>query len=223
MEKIAAPFEFKQCILILKSTGKKAKDLRELRSAIEGASADSLYHHTYQYLLSGHMLEYTNEFSQWAGESLGERVLAEHLSNIDPYEFRDIQDLRKGLLEAIDYYLNTFPEPREVMPGDEFYFKETISILFPVGIRANNLAEFLIAIRFIDSGSLYYHFFEARSRLRRESDDFSRWFEEALEKKDLVEKIRAIDPFMHTIEEIRVHIVEAVEEEVKKDMEVISQ
>jgi len=217
------PFEFKQCIGILKSTGKKAKHLRELRSAIEGSSDGSIYHHTYQYLLSGHMLEYTNDFAQWAGESLGERVLAEYLSNIDPYEFSAVHDLRKRLLDVIDDYLNTFTESKEVVFGDEFYFQETVTLVFPVGIRANNLAEFLIAIRFIDSGSLYYHFYEARSRLGRGRDDFSAWFEEALGKKELIEKMKEIDPFMHTIEGIRAHIVEAVEKAVKKDMEVISQ
>lgn len=223
MEKIPEPFGFGQCIGILKATGKKAKNLRELRSAVEAASNESLYHHTYQYLLSGHMLEYTNDFAQWAGESLGERVLAEHLSNIDPYEFSEIHDLRRRLLDVIDDYLATYPEPREAVSGDEFYFQETVTLIFPAGIKANNLAEFLIAIRFIDSGSLYYHFYEARSRLGRGRDDFSAWFEEALGNKELVEKIKAIDPFMHTIEGIRGHIIAAVEEAVKKDMEVIPQ
>jgi hypothetical protein len=54
MEKTGTPFEFGQCTAILKATGKKAKDLRGLRSAMEGPSGDSLYHHIYQYLLSGH-------------------------------------------------------------------------------------------------------------------------------------------------------------------------
>jgi hypothetical protein len=223
MERIAAPFAFAQCIGILKATGKKAKSLGELRSAIEGASDGSIYHHTCQYMLSGHILEYTNDFAFWAGECLGERVLAEHLSNIDPYEFSDMQELRRKLLEVIDDYLNTFPEPREAVSEDEFYFQETVTLIFPEGVRANNLAEFLIAIRFIDSGSLYYHFYEARSRLGRGRDDFSTWFDEALGNKELAEKMRAIDPFMHTIEGIRAHIIEAVEDAVKKDMEVIPQ
>ncbi len=221
MEKFVEPFEVMQCTSLLKSTGRKAKNLRELWSAIEGVSDDSIFHHTYQYFLKGHLLEYTNDFAQWAGESLGERVLAEHLSSIDSYEFADIHDLRNKLLEVIDDYLEAFPEPREVMPGKEFHFNETITVLFPAGIMAHNLAEFLIAVRYIDTGSLYYHFYEARSRLGSGRDDFSKWFEEALEKKELAEKIRAIDPFMHTIEGIRGRIVEAVEEAVRKDMEVI--
>ncbi|MGD1074803.1 MAG: DUF5752 family protein [Thermodesulfovibrionales bacterium] len=221
-EKTREPFRFKQCVNILKSTGKKAKNLRELWNGIEEASNESVYFHTYQYFLKGHLLEYTNDFAQWAGEGLGERVLAEHLSNIDSYEFSDIHDLRNKLLEVIDDYLETFPESKEVMPGNEFYFNETITMVFPAGMRARNLAEFLIAVRYLDAGSIYYHFYDARSRLGG-TDDFSQWLEEDLAKKELAEKIRAMDPFMHTFEGIRQHIVEAVDEEVRKDMEVMPQ
>ena len=51
------------------------------------------------------------------------------------------------------------------------------------------------------------------------TDDFSTWFEDVLKKKDLAETIRAIDPFMHTTEGIRQHIVETVEKEIRQDME----
>ena len=129
--------------------------------------------------------------------------------------------MRKELLGVIDDYLKRFPEPREAMPGDEFFFNETVTLIFPIGIRARNLAEFLTAIKYVDSGSIYYHFYEARIRLGGGIDDFSRWIEDAFDKKELTEKIKAIDPFMHNTEEIREHIVEAIEEEVRKDMEVI--
>lgn len=221
MAEIIEPFEFKQCISILKSTGKKAKNLRELRDAIEVVSDECIFHHTYQYFIKGHVLEYTNDFAHWAGESLEERALSEHLSNIDPYDFKNINNLRNELLGVIDEYLKRFPEPREAMPGDEFCFNETMTLIFPVGIRAKNLAEFLTAIKYVETGSVYYHFYEARIRLGGGIDDFSRWIEDAFGKKELAERIRAIDPFMHNLEEIREHVGEAVEEEVRNDMEVI--
>ncbi|MBM4140295.1 MAG: hypothetical protein FJ242_02205 [Nitrospira sp.] len=221
MAEIIEPFEFKQCISILKSTGKKAKNLRELRDVIEAVSDECIFHHTYQYFIKGHVLEYTNDFAHWAGESLEERALSEHLSNIDPYDFKNINNLRNELLGVIDEYLKRFPEPREAMPGDEFCFNETMTLIFPVGIRAKNLAEFLTAIKYVETGSVYYHFYEARIRLGSGIDDFSRWIEDAFGKRELVELIRAIDPFMHSLEGIREHITEAVEEEVRKDMEVI--
>jgi hypothetical protein len=212
-------FEFKQCISILKSTGKKAKTLKELRAAIMLVSDSCIFHHTYQYFLKEHILEYTNDFAHWAGESLEERSLAEQLSSIDPYEFKNINGLRTQLLYVIDDYLEKFPEPREVLAGDEFFFNETISLVFPVGIRAKNLAEFLMAIKFVDIGSIYYHFYEARTRTGGWIDDFSKWIEESMGKNALAEKIRNIDPFMHDIEGIKQYIVEEIEKELKEDME----
>lgn len=214
-------FEFKQCTSILKSTGKKAGNLHKLRDMIARVSDDCIFHHTYQYFLKEHILEYTNDFAHWAGESLEERSLAEQLSSIDPYEFDNINDLRKELLYVIDDYLEKFPEPREAMPGDEFFFNETVTLVFPVGLKAKNLAEFLIAIKFVDIGSIYYHFYEARMRVGDGIDDFSKWIEESLEKKGLAEKIRAVDPFMHNIEDIREHIEKQIEEELRGDMEVM--
>jgi hypothetical protein len=221
LAEIIEPFEFNQCISILKSTGEKAKNIHELRNIIAVISDDCIFHHTYQYFIKGHVLEYTNDFAHWAGESLEERALSEHLSNIDPYDYKNISGLKNKILEVIDNYLENFPEPREAMPNDEFYFNETITLIFPAGIRAKNLAEFLTAIKYVDAGSVYYHFFEAQIRLGGGIDDFSRWIEDAFGKKDLVEKIRSIDPFMHDLEGIRNHIAEAVEEEVKRDMEVV--
>lgn len=213
------PFEFKLCVSVHKSSGKTASTLRELRDAIAEVSEEAIIHHTYQYFLKGHMLEYTNDFAQWAGENLEERALAEHLSSTDPYDFKDLDALRKELIDQIDYYLERFPEPRGAMPGDEFFFNETVTFIFPAGIRARNLAEFFAAIKFIDEGCIYYHFYESRIRLGKGTDDFSRWFDEDLQEKNLAEKIRTIDPLMFTIEQIRGLIADAVEVEVRKDME----
>ncbi len=221
MGNIMEGFEFKQCISILKSTGKKAGNLNALRDCIAQISDDCIFHHTYQYFLKEHILEYTNDFAHWAGESLEERSLAEQLSNIDPYEYDNISDLRKELLSVIGNYIESFPEPREAMPRDEFFFNETITLIFPIGIRVKNLAEFLMAIKFVDVGSIYYHFYEARMRVGNGIDDFSKWIEESLQKKELAGRIRAIDPFMHNIEDIRKHITEQIEMELRRDIQVM--
>ncbi|RJQ45462.1 MAG: hypothetical protein C4538_08525 [Nitrospiraceae bacterium] len=218
MEEIK-PFEFKQCISILKSTGKKAHNLRSLREVAASVSDESIFHHTYQYFLKGHILEYTNDFAHWAGEGLEERALAERLSNIDPYDFYNVSELRKELLGVMDDYLNNFPEPREAMAGDEFYFNETVTFTFPIGLVVKNLAEFLIAVKYVDTASLYYHFYEARIRLG--IDDFSAWIDQVLGKRELAAKIRGIDLFMHSVEGIREHILETIEDEVKRGMEAI--
>jgi hypothetical protein len=212
-------FEFKQCVSISVLTGKKATNLTQLKELLSVASDESISHHTHQYFLSGHIFEYTNGFAQWTGQSLGEKSLSERLSNIDPYEYTGINDLRQALMDLISERLNESPEPRDAMPGEEFYFGEAITLIFPVGIRVRNLAEFLIGIKYIDSSSIYYHFYEARMRLGAGMDDFSEWFLNALGNTDLADKMKTVDPFMHTLEGIRAHIVGYVEEEVKRSME----
>ncbi len=221
METSIKPFEFRQSVIVLKSTGKKARDLRELRNLITIVSDEAIFHHTYQYFLKGHILEFTSDFSQWIGDNLEERALSEQLSNIDPYVFNNVSDLREEILDVIDRYLENFPEPRETLPGGEFYFVETIKLIFPSGVKVKNLAEFLIAIKYIDNVSIYYHFYEARTRLGSGVDDFSKWFEDVLGKSELSENIRSIDPFMHNIEGIRQHLEEYVDEEVRRDMETL--
>jgi hypothetical protein len=213
-------FEFKQCVSIVKSTGQNAKNLSELRRLISRIDDESIFHHVYQYFLKGHMLEYTNDFAEWAGESLEERALAERLTSIDPYTLKKVANVRKELLREIDAFLNDFPEPHDVLSGNEFYFNETVNLSFPVGIKTKNLAEFLVAIEHIDAGSIYYHFYDSRVRLGEGVvDDFSRWIEHTLFRKKIADRIRALDPFMHSIESIRTHIRNILEEYVRADME----
>jgi hypothetical protein len=213
------PFEFKQTIMLLKATGKKAASLTELRDIISSVSPDSIVHHTYHYFLKGHILEYTNDFSHWAGESIEERALSEQLSNVDPYDYRDVEHLRKELLRVIDDYREQFPEPRQALPRDEFFFNEAVTLVFPAGLRAQNLAEFLMAVKHVDASSLYYHFYDSRKRQEGGKDDFSQWFEQELGKVGLARKIHSIDPFMHRLEGIRELIAQAVEDEVRMDMQ----
>jgi hypothetical protein len=77
--KAIEPFEFKQCVSIVKSTGRQARNLGELRKLISQVGDESIFHHVYQYFLKGHVLEYTNDFAHWAGESLEERALAKRV------------------------------------------------------------------------------------------------------------------------------------------------
>ena len=213
------PFQFMECATILRATGKRARNIREFRRIIDTVSEGSLFHHTCQYFLKGHVLEYTNDFAQWVGESLEERALSEYLSNVDPFAVKGMAGVREELTARIDRYLEEFPEPRPAMAGDEFYFNESVSLIFPSGVQAWNLAEFLIAMKYVDRSSIYYHFYEAR--VRHESDDFSTWIDEVLEDGRLAKTIRAIDPFMYSIESIRTQIGEAVQKGVERDMEVI--
>jgi hypothetical protein len=214
-------FEFRDIAYIPRSTGQKAEDLRLLRELLAGVGDECIFHHTYRYFAKGHILQYTNDFAQWAGKDLEEGLLAEHLSIIDPYSFASVAELRRELLQVIDSYISTYPLPRPAMPGNEFYFMESATFVFPAGIRVQNLAEFLMALKYVDVSSIYYHFYEARVRLVEPVDDFSKWIEEVLGNRPLAAEIRAIDPFMHNLEGIRELLLEMIERNLRAEMEVL--
>jgi len=213
-------FVFRDIVNIIKSTGKKASNLEELRDGILEASENSVFHHTYQYFLRGHITEHTNDFAQWAGESLEEGALAEMLSNIDPYSFKSTADLKGEILRVIEAYINDYPAPRPAIEGGEFFFCESVSFVFPAGLKARNMAEMLMAIKYLDNSSLYYHFFEARTRHRKKHDDLSKWISEVIKAPDIATKLGNIDPFMNTLEGIRELIIAILDEGIRKDMEV---
>jgi len=212
-------FKFKQCINILKASGRKAGNLRKLRDAIAEVSENSIYHHTCQYFLREHSTEYTNDFARWIRETLKENILAERLSSIDPYALKSTVEVRLEILRHIDDYLTAFPHSKQALPGDEFYFNEAITVVSPSGIEAKNLAEFLLAVRYVDVESIYYHFYDARLRLGEGVDDFSKWIEITSGDKTLVGRLRSIDIFMHNLESARGMIEAIVEEAVKREME----
>jgi hypothetical protein len=56
-------------------------------------------------------------------------------------------------------------------------------------------------------------------RLGRGIDDFSRWIMSSLNRRQLARNIRTIDPFMHTTDGIREHLIEMIEEDMKSDIE----
>lgn len=212
-------FRFKQCINILKAAGRKAGNLRELRDAVAEVSENSIYHHTCQYFLREHSTEYTNDFARWIRETLKENTLAERLSSVDPYAHKNTAEVRRKILRYIDDHLTLFPQSRQAQSGDEFYFNEAITIVSISGIEARNLAEFLLALRYIDVESIYYHFYEARMRLSEGVDDFSKWIEITTGDKTLIDRLRSIDIFMHNLESTRGMIVSIVGEAVKREME----
>lgn len=212
-------FVFRDIVTVIRYTGMRSSTLDELRSALAKVSDESIFHHTCQYFLKGHIHEHTNDFSHWAAVYLEESVLAEQLSNVDPYSFKNIRELRRHLLNVIDLYRREFPKPSPVRQGEEFYFSEADTFVFPAGLKARNLAEFLMAIKFLDSSSIYYHFYEARSRLRSSSDDFSAWIRAVMKAPEIADRLAAIDPFMNNVEGIRQLIIVALEEGIRAQME----
>lgn len=203
------PFRFLECTSLIQPTGKHAQDLSELLSLIRVVDPGVIYHHTHQYFLKAAIEtpEYPNDFSVWAARSLEERALAEKLANLDLYAFSEIEQVRGALIEIIVSYLGENPVPRPARTGDAFFFNDAVTIVAETGFEADTLAAFVGALDRVGTSSIYFHFFEARYRLRRPADDFSVWIGAELNRPDLAQAIRGLDPYQYSLEGLRDRIV----------------
>jgi len=95
---------------------------------------------------------------------------------------------------------------RDCPEGYEFQFMSCRTFILPTPYVANNLDEFRSIISEISIDSLYFHCFEARLRLERDENDFSRWLKDRGEV-ELAREISKLDPYSYTLEGLRKKII----------------
>lgn len=210
------PFEIKDCTLLVRMSGLPAAyNLRELRDRIASCSADVLYYHFFQTPLAPTFdnPDYRNDFAAWIKLFLGDRVLAERLGIIDPYEFPSLEDLRSHVLDLVDERLSELPAVLWTAPGSEFYFMEATTIAFDTGERVLHPRDLAPAVRRMTNSSVYFHFLEARRRPPLRMDDFTPWLREAGEGAlPYVEALASIDFYFYSLSELRQEIVRVLTE-----------
>ncbi len=210
----ACRFRFYESVSLIRLTGLRAKTLDELVTLIGEVDHEVIFHHMHQYFLKerAEAPDYPNDFAQWAAESLEDRVLAERLANVDPFEFESLEELREALISIIDEHLEEMAYPRSVLPGKEFFFNQNFSIIAPTGLEAMTLSQFRAQLAQVDDSSIYFHMLEARLRLHKRGDDFSEWLEDCLGLSEVAERIRRIDPYFSTLNDIRQEVLAIVDE-----------
>ena len=202
---IAVPFRFIGCSELREVLGEAAEDERRLVELIESVPLDSIYFHTHSYFLRhGHVERiYPNDFAQWVAMEVRDHVLAERLAVVDPFEVKGLEALRAELITIIDDHLSKTPIVPRVIFGQPFHFNQSRMLEVPIGLEVKTLREFRDALGDVDVSAIYFHMFEARHRLKREENDFSAWIRQGLQLPDLAEKIRAINPYMGSLERLR--------------------
>lgn len=173
----APPFELMDCTLITLSTGKSAQNLRELRERLGEVPSQSLMHHFHETLLrpSFDDPEYPNDFAVWARRSLHDAVLAERLGIIDPLDFEDLESLRLHLLDVVEDRLAEAPYLPAATPGHEFRFLRSQLVIFSSRLRVETPGGLRDRVSALSTGSIFYHFIEARRRNPGKLDDFTLW------------------------------------------------
>lgn len=200
------PFRFMQCVYLVEPTGRRAGSLREFCDLLKVVPASSIFYHLHQSFLRHHfdLPDFTNDFSNWVATALGERALAEKLANIAPFDFERIDpDLRAHVCTVLNSYAEQHVASEHI-PVAPFYFENATTLVIE-GPLATDLTEFRAELATIETSSLYYHVFLTRHQNGggRQSDEFSDWLERNFEAQPLVAALRSVDPYMHTLEELR--------------------
>ena len=207
------PFHFYTRLNLTELLGRKAKNISELLEGIKSVPGSSIYYHTHRFLQQHHFLspEPPNDFAYWVSNILQEEKIGERLASVDIIQFKKIHDLREKFISTIEEYLKTKHVLREAPAFSEFHFMKSVTFIIPTQYTANNLTEFLQAVKKISIHSLYFHIFEARLRLEKGSNDFSNWLEIELKETELAKVISKLDPYTQTLESLRQKIINLVE------------
>ena len=208
----SAPFAIRDCALITLATGIKAQNLKEFLEGVRSVPPGSLDHHFWGRLLRPQFdePEYNNDFASWAWRGLHDKPLAERLSMISPSEFEDLEALRQEVAEVVEERLDESEMMHWTPAEQQFDFLTAQIVVFDTGFSFADPTQLCFNLPQFSTGSIYYHFIDARRRTPGRCDDFSAWlagFDGA--HGALRERLSAIDPYFSSLKEIRQLITDA--------------
>jgi hypothetical protein len=204
-------FAVKDCALITIATGRKALNLAELRDHLQLVTVDSIYHHCRGGLLAPRFdeREFHNDFAGWARHSLREPELAERLATIDSGEGQDMETVRLAIIEVIEDRLDENASSRWMPAARQFEFLRGQLVIFDTHRRLENPAALAKQIPMMSTGTIFYHFIDARGRAPESIDDFRYWLSGfGSEYNELCVQLAAIDPFFSSLTQLRQQLSE---------------
>jgi len=217
--KAIEPFRFYTRLHLSELTGLRASNLSQLLSVLKQVQGACIYHHTHRFLQQHQYLspEPPNDFAYWVSKVLGEDELGEKLASIDTIQFPTVRSLRDKIIATIEDYLknNMSAKLKFAGEGEEFHFIKSVSFVLPTNYIAYDLREFADIVKKITIDAIYFHIFESRLRLEKKTNDFSNWIETSIGDKELSDKISRLDPYIHTLEDLRKTIIRIVEQKLR--------
>ncbi len=218
LPKAKSSFRFATQASLTRITNWKATNLPELLSGLKEVPDSAIFYHTHRFLEQHHFLspEPPNDFAYWVTTALQDDRLAEKLAAIDTVRFNTIRDLRDKLARTVEAHLAQSKNRREALPGDEFYFLQSVNFVLVTPYEAWNLGEFAEALKKVSVRSLYFHIFEARLRPPLGRNDFSEWLEKSLNEPQLARAIEVMDPYTQTLEGLRARILHLIQKRIQQ-------
>jgi hypothetical protein len=189
-----------------------------LRIGREKATKASIFQHTFQTLEEHHFIKegFSNDFSHWAFAACNEVELAERLASLDVREFTSIPTLRERIVRIIEEYLQKNPRAATRPAMEPFYLMASDLVVVPTPYVARNLEEFADGLRKVSIHAIYYHFIDARLRLKLNNNDFSVWLENELDLAQAGDRLNRIDIYTSTLEGVRRNILKVIESEISR-------
>jgi hypothetical protein len=135
--------------------------------------------------------------------TLQEDELGERLAAVDTIRFASLHALQARLVEILDAHVADDSARRSAPAGEEFHFKDAVSVVLPTGHVASSIPDFRTALTRVSTASIAYHLFESRLRVGAEDNDFSVWLEREMDLPAVARAIRALDPYTYTLEGLR--------------------
>ena len=209
MKTAEQPFRFVTASYLTRINNQKASTLDELRAGLEQTSDGSIFYHTFQSLGRYHFLTrgFSNDFAQWVLTGLNRATLAEQLAGLDIRDYSSLAGLRGDLHRIVTDYCHANPHEARQSAFETFYFCESIVVAEPLYLEARTLEEFRSGLASLGHASFYNHFIASRLRLQLGTNDFSHWFADALDAKELARKTNRIDIYTNTLETAQAEIL----------------
>jgi hypothetical protein len=99
---------------------------------------------------------------------------------------------------------------------EPFYFMAADLVVVPTPYVGRNLDEFADGLRKVTVHSIYYHFIDARLRLKLNTNDFSIWLDQELNLSAAAERLNRIDIYTSTLEGVRRSILRIIDAEIAR-------
>ncbi|MBK1691752.1 DUF5752 family protein [Ectothiorhodospira mobilis] len=207
-----AEFAVRDCALIALSTGRRAYGLRELREQLQEVEVNSIYHHFWGGLIQARFeeREFNNDFAAWVRHTLHDAPLAERLAVLDPTDFPDLEELRMELLDLMDQRLDESEALHWMRADRPFEFIRSQIVTFDTRHRITSPQALAVLMPHLSTGSIFYHFIDARRRAPGQVDDFRAWLEPfGEEAAGMRQALAEVEPYFASLGEIRQRLAEA--------------
>jgi hypothetical protein len=211
-------FQFRSSASLEKLTGQKAYNLEELLELIKACSESSIFFHTFSAFLKMReaRVPYNTDFAFWVARMLNEKALAEKLMAVDLCEHKTVEGLRSQLIEIIESYRGQKPGAFQKTADEPFYLHDITRTVYLTDRFAYDLRSFRELLTEVSIYSIYFHFIESRLYKDFDSDEFSVWIESSLNMPALAKKIQKIDISVHTLEGLRIRLIQLIDEHLKE-------